>query len=176
MIYAASHDLTEPLSAALLLGGLLAYTRGRRRVRLAEAAALAASILPAAAWWVYVRIHLGAWFTSGPDNALVWPLSGWRDALHYAGLHSYDADPTQNQFGEATIVVVLALGGLLLVAGVLAARLRRPVDAAYLPLLAFVACLGPGGTIYERDLLRAASVALVLAPFIFAASVRARRD
>ena len=30
LIYAAVHDLAEPLSAALLLGGLLAYARGRR--------------------------------------------------------------------------------------------------------------------------------------------------
>jgi hypothetical protein len=32
LIYASVHDLAEPLSAALLLGGLLAYTRGRRLV------------------------------------------------------------------------------------------------------------------------------------------------
>jgi hypothetical protein len=32
LIFAATHDLTEPLSAALMFGGLIAYLRGRRGV------------------------------------------------------------------------------------------------------------------------------------------------
>jgi hypothetical protein len=207
LVYAASHDTTEALSAALLLGGLLAYGRGRRGIaiacfallvlskepfvfvpaavaawellrrkgRLVDAAALVSAMLPAAAWWIWVRVHLGSWFWQGPNHAFTAPLSGWWDALRIAAAHSYAADPTQNQFGEATIVVLLALGGLLLAAFLVALRLRSPAAAIFLPLVALVACLGPVGTVYERDLLRAASVPLVLVPFILAASAPGRR-
>jgi hypothetical protein len=201
LLYAAAHDLAEPLSAALLLAGLLAYVRGRRvlavvafaflvlskeqfatvplaiaawellrrRARIQEAALLAASILPAAVWWIWLRFHLGAWFTANTQTAFAVPLSGWKRALLDAGLHSYSSDPTQNQFGEATIVVVAALGGLLLVAGLLAGRLRSPSDAAFLPLLVIIVCLSATATLYERDLLRNVAVALVLVPFALAA-------
>jgi hypothetical protein len=213
LLYSAAHDLTEPLSAALLLLGMLAYVRNRRvaaiacfallilskeqfitvplalagwellrrRARLREAALLGASVLPAAIWWVWLRLHLGLWFTAGStDTALVAPFSGWKRALLDAGVNSYSQNPTQNQFGEATIVVVTALGGLLLVAGLLSARLRGPAEAAFLPMLVVIACLSPTATVYERDILRNVSVALVLVPFVLAsialspASVRAR--
>jgi hypothetical protein len=63
----------------------------------------------------------------------------------------------------------VALGGLLLVAGLLSVRLRGPVDAVFLPLAVVIACLAPVATIYERDLLRVTSLALVLVPFVLAA-------
>ena len=96
LIFSATHDLTEPLSAALMLAGLLAYSRGRRGIaaawfallilskeqfalvpaglalwdllrssrRIVNAAVLAASIVPAFCWWIYIRIHLGNSFLS----------------------------------------------------------------------------------------------------------------
>jgi hypothetical protein len=214
LLYASSHDLTEPLSAALLLTGLLAYVDGRRRLaivlfallvlskepfvavplglavwelvrrreRLRSAATLLVSVVPALAVWIWVRLALGAWFTSAKDSAFVFPLSGWKRALQLAGEHSYSADPTQNQFGEATIVVIVALGGLLLVTWLLALALRGPVDAAFILLGVTLACLSPVATTYERDLLRAAAVPLVLVPLILArlplrpAFARARPD
>jgi len=107
LLYSAVHDLAEPLSAALLLGGLLAYVRGRRvaaavcfallvlskeefvlvplalaawtlvrrRARGRELAVLVACIAPAAVWWIYARLQLGAWFTTG-ETALGFPLAG----------------------------------------------------------------------------------------------------
>jgi 4-amino-4-deoxy-L-arabinose transferase-like glycosyltransferase len=206
LVYSASHELTEPLSAALLLGGLLAYTRGRRgvaiacfallvlskepfatvpvvlaacelvrrRVRPLESVALAAAVLPAALWWTYVRIHLGHWFTTAGHDAFVAPFSGWKRAIDVAAAHTYDADPTQNQFGEATLVVFVALAGLLVLTAAVAVVTRSHAAVAYLPLFAIVACLGEAGTIYERDILRNASVALVLVPFILQAFVRER--
>lgn len=214
LLYAAAHDLTEALSAALLLAGVLLYVRGRRvpaaiafaflvlskeqfvlvplaiagwellrrRASIRDAAILVASALPAAVWWIWLRLHLGAWFTSNSNAAFAFPFSGWKRALLDAGVHSYAPDPTQNQFGEATIVIVVALTGLLLVTAVLAVRLRGVAEAAYLPMFVIIACLAPIATVYERDLLRNVSVALVLVPFVFAARPllpafgRARRD
>ena len=214
LLYAAAHDLTEPLSAALLLGGLYAYLHNRRiaaiacfallilskepfvtvpfavaawellrrRVRARDALLLTVSVVPAAIWWIAMRIHLGAWFTANTHTAFALPLAGWKRALLEAGEHSYSFDPTQNQFGEATIIVAAAVGGLLLVAGLLALRLRGPFEAAFLPLLVLVACLSPTATVYERDLLRSVSVTLLFVPFVLAARpllpafARGRRD
>src|SRR5207244_4429878 len=88
LVYAVAADTSEPLGAALLLGGLLAYARGRLRwavvlfaglclvkeplvlVPLAIGAwelwrrrrppVVVAAIVPAAVWWLYVRIQLGS--------------------------------------------------------------------------------------------------------------------
>jgi hypothetical protein len=213
LLYSAAHDLTEPLSAALLLAGLAAYMRGRRvaaavcfaflilskeqfvlvplalvawelarrRATIRGAAVILASVLPAVPWWIWVRLHLGAWFTE-TTGAFTLPFRGWYRSLTDAGVHSYSLDPTQSQFGEATIIVAVALGGVLLVAALLSLRLRSPVEAVFLPLAVVIACLAPIATIYQRDLLRVTSVALVLVPFVLAArplgpaSARARRD
>lgn len=199
LLYAAAHDLTEPLSAALLVLAFLAYVDGRRRsaivcfallilskeqfllaplalaaweqlrrrATLRESAALFATIMPAAAWWVYLRLQLGHWFTYG-SHSIVLPLRGWTRALLDAGVHSYDLDPTRSQLGEATIVVLVAVGGCLALAGLLSLRLRGPVEAAFVPLVVIVACLSPAATVYPRDLLRAVAVTLVLVPFVIA--------
>jgi hypothetical protein len=135
------------------------------RARLGQTAALLATLLPAVAWWTYARIHLGAWFTTG-DNALGTPFAGWKDALRIAGVRSYDAVWSVAQLGEATIVVVVALLGLLALAWLAALRLRGPVDPLFLALGAVTACLAPIGTVLLRDALRNTGVVLVLVPFV----------
>jgi hypothetical protein len=197
LIYAAAHDLAEPLSAALLLGGLLAHARGRRAlaavcfgllvlskeqfvlVPLGIAAweifrrrawsfdlgILAACLLPAVGWWIYARLQLGAWFTSG-GNALGIPLSGWRRSLVDAGIQTYSANGTQNLSAEATLVVLVALLSLLAFGGLLALRLRGPADAVYLLLAVVAACLAPKATVLQRDALRNVAVLLTLVPFV----------
>src|SRR5438067_4133626 len=52
----------------------------RHRGGLRTAAPLLATVLPSVAWWIYARLQLGAWFTSG-DTALGTPFAGWRRAL-----------------------------------------------------------------------------------------------
>src|SRR3954449_11588719 len=93
LLYAAAHDLAEPLCVALLLVALNAYVRDRRTLLLVCLALLPlakeqlvlvplvlavwprrdlrilATVVPAVVWWIYARWTLGAWFTSG-DNAL----------------------------------------------------------------------------------------------------------
>jgi hypothetical protein len=208
LLYAAAHTLAEPVCAALLLGGLLAYVRGRRnaallcfallplskeplilvpfaiaawgllrrRTDLRGALVLAATALPAVVWWIWARVQLGAWFTAGEDTAFRSPLEGWRRALLDAGINSFSSDPTSNQLGEATVVVLVALGGLLLVAALLSFRLRGPAEAAFLPLVALVACLSPAATVYERDVLRVTSILVVLVPFVIASPAVRPRD
>ena len=200
LLYAAAHDLAEPVCALLLVGGLLAYFHDRRATALLcfallplakeplvfvplalaafellrrrsgfrSAVALCLTVIPAACWWVAMRIHLGAWFNSSQDTVLRSPLAGWKRALLDAGVFSYSGDPKTNQLGETDLIVIVALGGLLLVAALVAVRLRGPVDAIILPLLVFVACLSPAATTNQRDLLRVTSIVVLLTPFVLA--------
>ena len=199
LVYAAAHDLAEPLCAALLLVGLAAYCGDRRRTALLCFALLPLAkeplalvpiavagwelwrnrasirsvlplggvLLPSLAWWVYARIHLGAWFTSG-DTALGAPFSGWKRALLDAGIRSFSADPSQNQIGEETLAVLAVLLVLLAVAGLFALRLRGPVELFFIPLGVIALCLAPNGTVILRDALRNTSLLVVLVPFVIA--------
>jgi hypothetical protein len=198
LLYAAAHDLAEPLAAALLLGGLLAYRRGRLRVALVafamlplakeelvlvplalaawalwrhrdvrEAVLLVATVLPAAAWWIYARITLGAWFTTG-GNALGVPFAGWKQALLGAGADSYSLDPARSMLGASTVVVLVALLAFLIVATLTALRLSTPVHLLFLPLALIAACLAPRATTLLRDALRNTSLLLVLVPLVLA--------
>jgi hypothetical protein len=201
LIFAATHDLTEPLSAALMFGGLIAYLRGRRvfaavcfallilskeqfalvpaglalwdlvrsRRRFVDAAILASSILPAAAWWIYARVQLGDWFLSG-SWVLGAPLAGWRRTLTDAGTWSYVSGYYQFLTGESILAVVVPLLALLALAGLCALRLRTPVDVVYLLLGALVACLAWGGTYILRDALRNVALLLTLVPFVLVAT------
>lgn len=203
LLYATAHDLAEPLCAALLLLALNGFVRQRRTLTLVSlallplakeqlvlvafvlagwelargtrtaAARLAATAIPAVAWWVYARLTLGAWFTTG-DNALGPPFAGWARALARAGVNAYSPDPGTNQLGEATIVVLVALLALLVLAGARALRFRTPVAPVYLALAAVAACLAPIATVLERDALRNTSILLALVPFAGAASWNTR--
>jgi hypothetical protein len=198
LLYAADHDLAEPLCVALLLTALYGHVQNRRmlllvslallplaketlvlvplvlavwqllrRAPLLDAARLAATVLPAVAWWIYARLTLGAWFTSG-DTALGAPFAGWAHALAQAGRHSYDADAGLNQLGEATIVVLVVLLAVLALAGLSALRRRGPIDLVYLSLAAVALCLAPIATVLLRDALRNTAILLALVPFVVA--------
>jgi hypothetical protein len=200
LLYAAAHDLAEPLCALLLVGGLLAYFHRRRaialplfallplakeplvfvplglaafellrrRASLRSSLVLCVTVIPAACWWIAMRIHLGAWFNSNQDTVLRSPLAGWKRALLDAGVYSYSGDLKTNQLGETDLIIIVALAGLLLVAALVALRLRGPLDAVFLPLVAFVACLSPAATANQRDLLRVTAVVVLLTPFVLA--------
>ena len=199
LLYASVHDLAEPLSAALLLGGLIAYGRGRRlvaagcfgllvlskeqfilvplaliawnilrrRATLRGDGALLACLLPAVCWWVYARVQLGSWFTSGA-TALAAPLSGWRRSLLDAGIGTYSPDGALNVADEATLVIIAGLLVVLAVGGIFALQLRAPTDVAYLAIGIVAACLAPNATTLLRDAIRNTSVLLVLVPFVIA--------
>jgi hypothetical protein len=154
----------EFVVVALVLAG---WELLRERGGLIRTAAILATVIPAAAWWVYARIHFGAWFSSG-DNALGTPFVGWKEALRIAGIRSYDAQWSVAQLGEATIIVLAALLGLVTVTWLLALRLRGPIDPLFLALGAVAACLAPIGTVLLRDAVRNTAVLLVLVPFVIA--------
>ena len=205
LIFSATHDLTEPLSAALMLAGLLAYSRGRRGIaaawfallilskeqfalvpaglalwdllrssrRIVNAAVLAASIVPAFCWWIYIRIHLGNSFLS--DKPFGLPLAGWKRTLIDSGVWAYSSDYYQFLFGESQLVVVIPMLALLAIAGLRALRFRTQIDLVYLLLGLPLVFLGWNSTYILRDSLRIVAVALVLVPFVIFSNREARQ-
>jgi len=171
LVVAATNDLAEPLAAALMLAALVALRRGRRRTvwaclallplakesllvvvaavvvwellrrRHTSALYFATSSIPALLWWIYARIRLGAWFTSG-SSALGLPFVGWGESL-------LSGRPGTQVSTLHHALVVVALVGLLVLlsAGVAQAlRLRGPEEMAYLALAAVAACLALNAT------------------------------
>ena len=196
LLYAAVHSLAEPLAAALLLGALLLRRRPYAAAALClflpltreqlvlvplvlaayslradrrAAFAYAASIVPAVAWWIAMRVHLGAWFTSG-GSALGTPLVGWKRSLLDNGVFASSGDAR-----EVTVVLLVALGGLLAVTTVQALRSRRRVDLIFLAILVVTACLAPNATVILRDALRNTALLVVLVPFVLGQEARPRR-
>jgi hypothetical protein len=183
LIGAAAHDLGEPLAAAVLLCGILAYVRGSHRSawicfallpfakeplllvpiavvtwefahhRRRSAALLALTPVPALFWWTYVRIHLGAWFTSG-DTALGSPLSGWGRALFHVGASGW------------AVSILVALLVLLSLAALRAFRVRGPLELAFVALAALALCLAPNATLAFTTALRNTAFLVVLLPFV----------
>jgi hypothetical protein len=190
LIAAAASDLAEPLAAALLLGSIAAYIGRRRRAawvclallplakeplvvaplafvgwelaqqRRRNAALFATAVLPALLWWIYARIHLGAWFTTG-TSALGRPFGGWWHSL-------FGANAPQGETRSAT-AVLLCLLIVLLLGALRALRHPGPVEFLYLGLAAVVVCLAPNATRAFTTALRNTALLVVLLPFVIAA-------
>mgnify|MGYP001797231459 CR=1 FL=1 len=62
----------------------------------------------------------------------------------------------------------MARDGLVIGAKGVALRVRGTLDAIFLPLIVFVACLSPAATTNQRDLLRVTSIVVLLTPFVLA--------
>lgn len=196
LLFAVNVDTTEPLGAALLLVGLLAYLRDRRVLALAMFAALgfvkeplvlvpiaiagwdvwrrrsppllAAAVVPVAAWWLYLRIHLGAFPFGQGTQRLTAPFLGWARALTAAAAQSWDPGVDTAQLGQAAIPLILVAGLLILVAGIRALRLVTAVDVALLVLGALYACGSTNAFQYPKDLIREPALVLLLVPFVLA--------
>lgn len=201
LVFAVNSDTSEPFGAALLLLALVAYFRGRRGwaiglfallclvkeplvlVPLAIAAwelwrrrppLVAAAVVPAVAWWLYLRIHLGAFpFGQGAER-LTYPFGGWKAGLFAAAKQSWAADQIDTQVGQAAVPLIIAVGLAIFVGAVYALRLRSVVHPAFLAVAALYACIVPDGVQYPKDLFR--ELALVLALLPFAVAARATPD
>jgi hypothetical protein len=138
---------------------VVAFECLRRRRPLRDSLPWLASLVPVVLWWVYLRVHLGGWFTSG-SSALGTPLAGWRRALLDAGSASYAP-----QGSDAQLVLLVALLGLLAVAAAGALRLRGPADVFYLAFGALTLCLAANATVRMTDALRNTAVLVALVPF-----------
>jgi hypothetical protein len=197
LVFAVNSDTSEALGAALLLLALTAYVRGRRGWAIALFAALcfvkeplvlvplaiaawelwrtrrvplvAAAVVPAGLWWIYVRIHLGAFPFGQGSERLTAPLAGWKRGLLDAASQSWNVAGDTAQLGEAAVPLIIVVGLAIVIAGVYALRLRSVVAPAYLAIAALYACITPNGVQYPKDLIRELALVLTLLPFVLAA-------
>jgi hypothetical protein len=200
LLFAVNVDTTEPLGAALLLVGLLAYRLDRRALAFAMFVALcfvkeplvlvpiaiaawdmwrrrrppilAAAVVPVAAWWLYLRIHLGAFPFGRGTQRLTAPFLGWARALSAAAAQSWDPGIDTAQLGQAAVPLIIVAGLLILVAGIRALRLVTAVDVALLVLAALYACGSTNAFQYPKDLIREPALVLLLVPFVLARAGR----
>ncbi len=198
LVFAVYSDTSEPLGAALLLSALAAMARGRRVWAIALFAALcfdkeplvlvplaitaweiwrtrrasfvAVAVIPAAAWWLYLRIHLGHLPFGYGGERLTTPLSGWTRGILDAAGQIWSPNPDTAQLGQAAVALIVVVGAVILVAAFVAARLRNVVAPAFLALAALYACITPNGIEYPKDLIREVALVLTLLPFVFKAS------
>jgi len=197
LVFAVANDTSEPLGAALLLLGLDAHLRGRRAWALALFAALcfvkeplalvplavaawdfwrrrrapvvAAAVVPAALWWLYLRIHLGVFPFGQGRERLTYPFYGWGRGLWDAASQSWNPGVDTAQLGQAAVPLIVVFWLAILVAAVYALRLRTVVHPAYLVVAALYACITPNGVQYPKDLVRELAIVLTLLPFVLAA-------
>jgi hypothetical protein len=199
LVVAVTNDLAEPLAVALMLAALLSLRARRLATtwaclallplakepllivvaavvawellhhRRRSAVMLATATIPALLWWIYLRVHLGAWFTTG-SSALGIPFVGWSKSL-LSG---------RTQTHSSIVIHALAVAALIAVLVVLAAgaaralRLRSPEQIAYLGLAGLAACFALNATAEFTTALRNVSFLVVLLPFALAARVRSK--
>ena len=197
LVFAVYSDTSESLGAALLLLALAAYVRGRRSESVALFAALcfvkeplvlvplaiaawelwrtrrptfvAAAVVPAALWWLYLRIHLGAFPFGLGGERLTAPFLGWKRGLLAAAKQSWNVGIDTAQLGEVAIALIVVFFLAIVVAGIVALRMRSVVAPAFLALAALYACITPNGVQYPKDLIRELAVVVTLLPFVFVA-------
>ena len=197
LVFAVNTDTSEPLGAALLLLGLAAYVGGRRGWAIALFAALcfvkeplvlvplavgawelwrtrrppvvALAVVPAGLWWVYLRIHLGAFPVGQGRERLTAPFLGWIHGLSGAARQSWNPGIDTAQLGQAAIPLIIVVALAIVVAAVVALRLRNVVAPAFLAIAALYACITPNGVQYPKDLMRELALVLMLLPFVLAA-------
>jgi hypothetical protein len=196
LVFAVNHDTSEPLGAALLLLGLVAYMGGRRGWALGLFAALcfvkeplvliplaiaawefwrtrrpplvAAAVAPALLWWLYVRIHLGAFPFGQGGQRLSAPFAGWWTALLDAARQSWNGGIDTAQLGEAAVPLIIVVGLAIIIASIYALRLRTAVDPAFLAIAVLYACITSKGVQYPKDLIRELALVVTLLPFVLA--------
>jgi hypothetical protein len=194
LVFAVAADTSEPLGTALLLGGLLAYVRGRLAWTIGLLAALCLvkeplalvplaigawelwrrrpplvllSVIPAAVWWLYVRIHLGSFPFGHGSSRLAQPFVGWYHSLLDAASQSWSEAIDTAQLGQAAVPLIVVGWLAILVAMLYALRLRNVVHPSYLALTAVYACITSKGVQYPKDLIRELAPLLTLLPFAF---------
>ncbi len=129
---------------------------------LPTAAALAVGPLALGLWYLWVRAQLGVLPSNYQPGNFGAPGAGWREAFRQsAALSAGTFD--QSQIGAVTPPVLVAIAVLVLAAGVVALRLRTPLDAILLGWAAITACMGWLTLTYPHELVRTPATVVLLA-------------
>ncbi len=129
---------------------------------------VAAAVVPAALWWLYVRVHLGAFPFGQGGQRLSAPFAGWWTAVVDAASQSWSGSIDTAQLGEAAVPLIIVVLLAIIVASVYALRLRTAVDPAFLAVALLYACITSKGVQYPKDLIRELALVVTLIPFVLA--------
>ena len=122
------------------------------------------------AWWLYLRIHLGAFPFGQGSQRLTAPFAGWERALVDAASQSWSAAVDTSQLGQAAVPLIIVVGLAILIGAIRAVRLRGVVDPAFLVARRAVRLRKHRTAFqYPKDLIRELALVLLLLPFVFAA-------
>jgi hypothetical protein len=196
LVFAVNVDTTEPLGAALLMFGLVAQRAQRRVLTLTLFAALcfvkeplvlvplaiaawdywrrrtppllAAAVVPVVAWWLYLRVHLGAFPFGQGTQRLTAPFLGWAHALSAAAGQSWNPGVDTAQLGQTAVPLIIVFALLILIAAIRALRVRTEVEVSLLVLAALYACASTNAFQYPKDLIREPALVILLVPFVLA--------
>lgn len=178
---------SRPMPAALLLSlaaltkepflvvavGLAAYEAWRsikaggvRRVLSRRVLWLLTPLAVFVGWQAYIGAQLGTWPIFGGEGQLSAPFAGWVRGIRYAARLAAQADE-RTQIGIAALPLFLCFTGVMLVATVRAARLRTVWHYLFVPIAILNALVSWLVTLYPKDLLRWASLPIVLLPAVF---------
>jgi hypothetical protein len=134
---------------------------------------LAAGPLALAAWYLWVHTRLGVWPSSYEDGNIGAPFVGWIETFRRA-TDLAAGDFWQSQIGTTSTPLLIATAVVLVAAFVRSLRLRTPLDAIVLGLVAITACMGYLTLLLPHELVRNPSITLLLA--ISALLVRPREE
>ncbi len=126
-------------------------------------AALAASVLPLTLWYLYLKLHFGAFpFEEAPEGFGV-PFTGWFDSFRLAvGFATQGA----SQVGTLSVALLTILAGAMLVGTVRAVRLRSPFDVMFLLFAIGATTFNWMLLVYPKDLVREFVLPLLLLPAV----------
>ncbi len=121
-------------------------------------------------WQIFLKVQFGVWSFSASEGVLTLPpFSGWIDTLQRAGAQA-NLSEFEMQLGAAAVPILVALGAILVIGMVAAARMRTLLDPVFLLIAAGVFCLGWLALLYPKDLIRTCAYAIALLPAVLASA------
>ncbi len=126
-------------------------------------ALLAASVVPLAWWYLYLRFHFGVFPAEAEPGNIGVPFVGWFDTFRQAvGMSLGGA----SQIGTFTIAQLTISAAALLAGAVRALRFRSPFDVMFLLFFVLVTTLNWNILLYPKDLIRELLLAFLLLPAV----------
>ena len=120
-----------------------------------------------AIWYLYLIATFDTLPFKETEGFFQFPYAGWIESIRQAAALA-EGPFYESQLGAPSVAFIAVIGGLTIFAIVRALRLRSPVQAIFLPLVAIDACLSPLGVLYPKDLIRELAIPLLLIPLVLA--------
>jgi hypothetical protein len=126
-------------------------------------ALLAATVLPLAWWYLYLKYHFGVFPAEAEPGNIGMPFVGWFETFRQAVILSRNG---VSQIGTFTITQLTIVAGAMLVGAVRAVRLRSPFDVMFLLLFVLASTVNWMILLYPKDLIRELLLAFLLLPAV----------